>query len=767
MKRFSIVLLLSIAYSTNAQDTIYFDKNWVKTTKENSEFYRPLPLKKVGELVLLKDYYKNGQLQFQAYIYPEDERKYVGDVYWYDENGYDNGFRQNINLSKEKVLVYYNTDNSIWKKISYTNFGEKAEIIIYLNGKELINGKIIDDEFSGSFSPKKPSFDYENPFQSNKDFKRLPYLSPVPLKSDPVKTYSEIIFWQNGKKASETITRNYSTQPTLHWDKSGNLITHNSDNFEMTFYTKNGFATDIKSKKELSKDNQNYYLTETLYSKNGQEISRKYKNNHPYDGRFDEKDGRFNSIYQMKNGNIIGEVIVKDSKTSKIIAKGDYKDGIPNNGTFISEIDRQFYLSNYKNQKKDGLQKIFNNSWSEDLAEEFEMKNDLNDGFRKIYYKDNSVLISEYKNGKPFSGTILENDIKTIYKNGNIIQKEELNSGLNQNKFVETFENNKLKTKTYFNFSIKEKLQSSYTGTYKDEKPYDGYFINKIILNEIPLVDFYEKGQIKYQYSVDFLKEMDQYPFYEYDQKSVYTNGKIIDGFDFLESDEGILCRIKYKNGKANYLELNLFAMHAFNRLTFDYKDNQIVIKDFEKQNSIKFTEKNTGIFAEVFDENGKLIVNNLQKEVPKGSPNSITIYKEENNQLKEENISSASVNPLYEKVYVEINPIIAIIYTSIAYNRTIKLDELFNQFTEIFKSNNIQKLYGQESFIGGPNKTLSSLRFNSKGKPEWGVKITQINNEFLTEFYEDGKITLSKKVDSFDQIQETINAQYIKSEKE
>ena len=326
-------------------------------------------------------------------------------------------------------------------------------------------------------------------------------------------------------------------------------------------------------------------------------------------------------------------------------------------------------------------------------------------------------------------------------------------------------QNNKLESVIYSNFLIKEKPQSSYKGYYKNEQPYEGYFINKIILNEIPLVDFHEKGELKYQYSFDFLKQLDNYRFYEYDQKSVYKNGKIIDGFSFLGNEEGYLIRIGYKNEKANYLEMNLFAMHAFNRFTFDYDGKEIWVKDFEKNTSIKLTEKNNGIFVEIFDKNGKLIINNQQKEVQEGSPNSTTIYKIENNILKSENISSESLNPLIEKIYKEINPLIMLIYSAVAYNRTMKIDDLFNQFTKFFVSNDIQKLFAQESFIEGPNKTLSSLNYNQNGKPNWGIKITETNKVFLVEFYEDGKITFTKKVNSIDEVQETINSLFKKYE--
>ena len=205
--------------------------------------------------------------------------------------------------------------------------------------------------------------------------------------------------------------------------------------------------------------------------------------------------------------------------------------------------------------------------------------------------------------------------------------------------------------------------------------------------------------------------------------------------------------------------------MHAFNRFTFDYDGKEIWVKDFEKNTSIKLTEKNNGIFVEIFDKNGKLIINNQQKEVQEGSPNSTTIYKIENNILKSENISSESLNPLTDKIYKEINPLIMLIYSAVAYNRTMKIDDLFNQFTKFFVSNDIQKLFAQESFIEGPNKTLSSLSYNQNGKPNWGIKITETNKVFLVEFYEDGKITFTKKVNSIDEVQETINSLFKKYE--
>ena len=455
MKKYSLIYFLIISSFVYSQDTIYFDKNWRETNKAKSSFYRPLPLEKLGELVLLKDYHNNGQLQFQGYIYPNDEHKYVGDVYWYDEDGFDSGFRQNINLSNQKELSYFNTKGSIWKKIKYNNFGEITEILIYQNGKELIKGKIEKGNFTGIFSPKKPSSYYENPFYENdKNIPPPPTVSAPIISYDkvekkPDKIYSEVIYWTNGKIAKETINKNYSSELPKYWDTSGKEIEKNSkeNKIDIQFYTKNGFAIQSKLKTETKNSNKDYLVTKTFYTKNGEisqiikhlnwkrleekiykngkEIVLKFKNDEPFDGDFNDSVGRYNSIYQMKDGLIIGEAIVKDTKTTKIIAKGDYKNGKPNNGTFYHNDNNTITISTYKNQKQEGLQQVFTNIWDENPSEEYEMKKDLRDGFRKIYSKNNGIEISEYKNGKPYNGTIIEDRFKTVYKSGNMVQRED------------------------------------------------------------------------------------------------------------------------------------------------------------------------------------------------------------------------------------------------------------------------------------------------------------------------------------------------------
>ena len=123
---------------------------------------------------------------------------------------------------------------------------------------------------------------------------------------------------------------------------------------------------------------------------------------------------------------------------------------------------------------------------------------------------------------------------------------------------------------------------------------------------------------------------------------------------------------------------------------------------------------------------------------------------------MQKEGITIDAITPQNEPLHPGNNPSLLMISDQ-------QRDFIKQSLGPIFKSNNIQKLYGQESFIEGPNKVLSSLRYNKNGNPDWGVKISETEKKYLVEFYEEEKITFTKKVNSLDQVQETINSLYKK----
>ncbi len=129
------------SFSQN-METLYFDANWKTTTKENASFYRIMPLKKLGDLILVEDFYINKKPQFQGYSFQENENNYVGDVIWFDENGFDSSFYQYYNFSAVSNLVYYYPNGKKLRIVQYKNGRKDGETILYhQDGTVLMKGK--------------------------------------------------------------------------------------------------------------------------------------------------------------------------------------------------------------------------------------------------------------------------------------------------------------------------------------------------------------------------------------------------------------------------------------------------------------------------------------------------------------------------------------------------------------------------------------------------------------------------------------------------
>lgn len=152
-------------------------------------------------------------------------------------------------------------------------------------------------------------------------------------------------------------------------------------------------------------------------------------------------------------------------------------------------------------------------------------------------------------------------------------------------------------------FVIVEKPQKIYKGFYKYGKPYNGYFSKGN--DEFPRVDYYENGEAKFQYSLDVyqmalgaetseiegLQEQhgevmseEDYEVYIRDLykpklniKSVYNNGKIIDGYEYEEVPSGIFSK-KIENKKYTVLHIDIFAMHYYQRTFIIQKGDSIII---------------------------------------------------------------------------------------------------------------------------------------------------------------------------------------------
>lgn len=157
------LLFFKIIFSQKSEP-VYYDGNWEVSTKQNASFYRPMPLKEVGELVLIQDFFINGTLQFEGYALKKNDRSYVGDAIWYDKDGNDENFIQYRNDTKNLTLLYYHSNGKLRKKVQYKDGVKEGETVIYSNdGAILMKGVFVKGKpDSGSFENVKRIRDYSD-----------------------------------------------------------------------------------------------------------------------------------------------------------------------------------------------------------------------------------------------------------------------------------------------------------------------------------------------------------------------------------------------------------------------------------------------------------------------------------------------------------------------------------------------------------------------------------------------------------------------------
>ncbi len=163
MKYIITILGLFIGLIAFGQDTIYYNKDWKRCTKENAEYFRVISLDADGVPIgKVKDYYITGELQWEGYLsycdkYDNSKDSCDGYCVWYYKNGnkvresnfsnniligtttfwHEDGrivseqFFSNSELSKTTLYYYYENDNL--QAVINEKDGEKDGVCSYYN----------------------------------------------------------------------------------------------------------------------------------------------------------------------------------------------------------------------------------------------------------------------------------------------------------------------------------------------------------------------------------------------------------------------------------------------------------------------------------------------------------------------------------------------------------------------------------------------------------------------------------------------------------
>ncbi|MGS0528341.1 hypothetical protein ACU8V7_27150 [Zobellia nedashkovskayae] len=118
-------------------------------------------------------------------------------------------------------------------------------------------------------------------------------------------------------------------------------------------------------------------------------------------------------------------------------------------------------------------------------------------------------------------------------------------------------------------------------------------------ISEHVIVDYYKKGKQIYQYSNDYLKLLEnegsngfEYnPIQTLDIESSYKEGKIYSGFAYIDNENSFTTK-EIEKGKTKKIDIDVFAMHYFNRVTIKEVDDVLEITTLDDENSKILIEK-------------------------------------------------------------------------------------------------------------------------------------------------------------------------------
>lgn len=248
----------SFSQSSTKKDTLYFNSDWKETTKENHAFYRPLPLKTIDSLSLIQDFYKNGNMQMQGYVYTNNEDKFAGDVYWYSKKGDDASNDQYINTTN-KPLTYYHHNGNVWKTNTYKNTLKVGTVKLYNDkgfeiGKEVYNNGLKVNDTLDKFTRH---------YYSTYGNAKIPFNKNVKRVYKPTKA----LYWMATGKLATVIHYDYTTIIGQEiYSKDGKLIKKYAKNDFLNnqlingnhykVQTANGFAVSIDSTTHSSQQSQ-------------------------------------------------------------------------------------------------------------------------------------------------------------------------------------------------------------------------------------------------------------------------------------------------------------------------------------------------------------------------------------------------------------------------------------------------------------------------------------------------------------------------------
>lgn len=450
----------------------------------------------------------------------------------------------------------------------------------------------------------------------------------------------------------------------------------------------------------------------------------------PVEGVFYKKKNKLNFLTSYNNKKKHGKEKVVNG-TNRVIAEGNYIKGEKKEGTFVEREwignEWQVKIISLKLGKEDGKQSYYNVE-KDTVISYYYMKNDQIEGERLSYdteTKKSYIMI--YKDGKAYDGIFVDaNGNIESYKDGKYHGKQLLIDKLERVE-VKTYEEGELVAEEYTSFKI-EGVDIP-RGEYKDGLPYHGYFIKDF--KEILLVDYYEKGEKKYQYApVSIMSDDYEQPLLS--TKSEYKNDEIYDGETYEWKDRTLSIRT-LNNGEIEGIALWVFAMHYGNVISLVKTTSGYTITEATHPN-LKIVSDNQNIS---FLDGEKEV--SCKKNTMNSLSNKRVIYYLEEGNVKTYELQTSSFTDETNKNEDYHDSILVTIYNRLS-AKEYKVETLF----EKFENNLFEEKREPAGFTD--DQTLSFIQYDQNSNPIEGMQIEKIKNLYTAKVYKDGKLIDTKK---------------------
>ncbi len=332
--------------------------------------------------------------------------------------------------------------------------------------------------------------------------------------------------------------------------------------------------------------------------------------------------------------------------------------------------------------------------------------------------------------------------IACLLGNSQVLYAQEENSPKTK-EFMTVINSN---TKETNKILIVEKPQAVYRLELKEGKPFAGYEVTtEKLLGEFPFVNYYEKGQLIAKYAVNYIAK-DQYgtPI-EYSLKTSYKDGKIVDGADYRMVSNHMLLTDTYKDGQKVGLNVDLFAMHYFNRVSFEIKKETLQVNRMETVDGLVIYKQDVFVVADYMQAGEKVESSSvIFEKCSQAAPESTTVYYlDDKENLKQLNLIHRAREPISTNDHI-LNQLY--MQFSFKFDGDIKaflaaIDKLLTEqneesdgFNRVFES--LMVPYTEESMI-------SYLFYDAAGLPLDGSKM-EVNPDgsFTKTTYQEGQIT-------------------------